>query len=164
MTKKTETKLAWHWLAVGSSGKPVLRDGTLLRKRVWLRYKWEPKICERGLHGSYTALDALKYAPGCYVTRVKVAAIHAEQDDKFVCKERMPLWGYDATAVILKWSKRVALDVVSLWDCPAVVLEFLNGDDTKAAAAAGASAEKTSLYNTWLEEMLEENRAGNDRD
>ena len=98
----------------------------------------KPALCRQGLHASEEALDALSYAPGLHVARVALLT-PVTGNDKCAATARQYLWVADATEVVLAWSRRVALDVVHLWEPPQVVLNFLHtGVDAAAAAIAAA--------------------------
>ena len=104
-------------------------------------------LCKRGLHASERIIDALVNAPGLYVWSVELGGKRIDGDDKSVAQSRTALWGYDATDVILAWSRRVASDAIELyWDAskfgamPDVVMAFLRtGNKNIADAAAGAA-------------------------
>jgi len=98
------------------------------------------EMCEWGLHASKRVIDALKYAPGPMVYRVKLSGKVLHQSDKSVAEHRTYLWGYDATDVLLLFARRCALDVVHLWDAPQVVIDYLKTGDEKLRTAARAAA------------------------
>ena len=104
-------------------------------------------LCKRGLHASERIIDALSYAPGLYVWSVTLGGKRIDGDDKSVAQSRTALWGYDATDVILAWSRRVALDAIELyWDAskfgamPDVVMAFLRTGNKNIAARATNAA------------------------
>ena len=139
----------------------MLRDGRAIPSiGEWLEFDGTPVPCKSGLHASPDAFDALQYAPGTILHQVElggkiVATINAE-------------------AIMRLFARRVALDVIHLWDAPTIVKEYLEtGDESKrnaagaaAAAAAGAAASwdaawgtaggaKQKLYRGWFNEMVE---------
>src|SRR5262245_59679606 len=84
---------AWHFTKL-SDGKPVLRDGRPAPPvDEWLEETGTIVICERGLHASWRAVDALGYASGegLAACLVEVEDIVTEHDDKFVCRRRKVL-------------------------------------------------------------------------
>jgi len=155
-------KLAWHFTNGRTlrDGSPIPPDGeTLVHDGI-------VKICSSGLHASRRLIDALKYAPGSEICRVRMEAVVAEQDDKLVAWHRTILWRVSAAegAILLHdFARRCALDVIHLWDAPDVVREYLEtGDESlreevKAAAmstirSTGAAAEyaaRSAAYATW---------------
>src|SRR5690606_3220839 len=90
----TSVRNAWHFngsnwrTSTGGLpveiGKPLIHVGDLI-----------PRVS--GLHASTRAIDALQYACGPVVTLVKCEGDFVDYDDKFVCRKRTALWGYDAT-------------------------------------------------------------------
>jgi len=53
-------------------------------------------MCNCGLHASVRAIDALKYAPGSVICRVRLGGTIIEDDDKCVASRRTVLWMADA--------------------------------------------------------------------
>ena len=129
-------KQAWHF--VGDKlrdGRDIPDDGE------WLIHEGEVRICRTGLHASENIIDALRYAPGFTVCHVECDDVREEENDKFVCTKRRILWRLDAKGIISAWSRRVASDVLHLWDAPDVVKRFLEtGENARAAANAARAA------------------------
>jgi hypothetical protein len=98
------------------------------------------ELCDYGLHASVSAWDALSYAPGSVVSRVRLYGEIVHGDDKCVAYRRRHLWVADASEVLRAFARRCALDVVDLWDAPPVVVEYLETPDGKKRAAAWAAA------------------------
>jgi hypothetical protein len=123
--------LAWHWV------RKKLRDGRAIpADGVELRHDGKVSICETGLHASIKVFDALKYAPGNTVCRVLCKDIVERHYDKFVCRSRTILWRVDAEPVLLEFARKVASDVLHLWDAPQVVKDyFATGDESLRKAA-----------------------------
>ncbi len=137
MSATTPPVLAWHFLA--DSG--LLRDGrTPPADGKRLLHRGDLELCKTGLHASIRPLDALQYAPGSIVCRVKCGGRIEHADDKLVCSCRTILWRADATEALRKFARRCALDVIDKWDAPDVVREYLEtGDESKRAAARAAA-------------------------
>lgn len=117
----------WHFAG------DTLRDGSPLpRKGDKLPTIDNPMPCVRGYHASPTALQALQYAPGPRVARVRLSGVvvpHGEPLDKWAASEREMLTEYvDVSAVLRAFACRCALDVAHLWDMPAVVREYLDSE------------------------------------
>jgi hypothetical protein len=136
----TDVRIAFHflnsdWTAHGGFhvevGKP---------------YHVPPPIvpCERGLHASTRAIDALSYATGPVVTLVECSGEIVEHGipvDKIACSNRVALWGYDATEELRYFARWCALEVIYLWpDAPDVVREYLETGDEEIWDAARAAA------------------------
>jgi hypothetical protein len=100
--------------------------------------------CEYGLHASAHPLDALRYASGPLLYRVQLGGTimpHGKPIDKYAASERTALaGGKDASPMLHAFARSCALDVIHLWDAPAVVREYLEtGDETKRDAAWAAA-------------------------
>jgi len=130
--------LGWHFSTADQ--RLQYGDGRLIVPGETLRHEGTLVLCSRGLHASERILDALKYAPGPYLWRVRLSGEIAASDDKLVASERTALWGVDATPVLRDFARRCALDVIHLWDAPPVVRQYLRtGDETIRAAARDAA-------------------------
>lgn len=94
------------------------------------------ELCKWGLHASVRVLDALFYAPGPIVYRVKCSGQMIKEEDKFVAEHREYLWGFDATEILQKFARDCASSVIHLWDAPEVVMEYLKTGNKELAALA----------------------------
>ncbi len=146
MTKR----YAWHFCAL-KGGVPVLRDGRPVVIGEWLEHTGAVKICVAGLHASNWPRDAVRYAPGPYVTYCEVDAVVTEQADKFVCRKRKPIFGFDATEPLRLFARHQALSVAHLWKMPDIVRQYLEtGEESirvQARAAANAAANAANAAN-----------------
>lgn len=97
-------KECWHFLPsdgrMKSYGPDTPYGGTVVEPGVTYSISGEPRLCEYGFHGSEKAYDALQYAPGPILCRVKMSGIIHEEFDKMVAQERTVIWMADATEVI----------------------------------------------------------------
>lgn len=99
------------------------------------------KLCERGLHASVRAIDALNFAPGPIVWRVELSGDVIRGDDKCVASRRTYIaGGVDASKAMRAFARRCALDVAHLWDVPVVARNYLETGDENIRAAAWAAA------------------------
>jgi len=99
------------------------------------------ELCERGLHASVRAIDALEYAPGPIVWRVELSGEIKAGHDKCVATRRTYIaGGVDASVVMRAFARRCALDVAHMWDMPDVVREYLTTGDESIRDAARAAA------------------------
>jgi hypothetical protein len=57
-------------------------------------------LCQRGFHASVRVLDALRYAQGAVICRVRLSGIIVRGDDKVVASSREVLWMADATETL----------------------------------------------------------------
>ena len=115
-------------------------DGRIVIVGEKLTVDCEPILCEQGLHASKSILDALQYAPGPMLCRVRLFGQILHSDDKSVATERKVLWMFDATDLLRYFSRWCAAQVVHLWDAPDVVKEFLRTGDEELRAEAYKSA------------------------
>lgn len=126
---------AWHF--VGNKlrdGRPVPADGEVLR------YDGPMVLCESGLHASIDPFDALQFAPGATLCRVRCAVDIVQSTDKLICRERTILRRMNATELLRYFARQQALSVVHLWDPPQVVCDYLMTGDESIRAAAWAAA------------------------
>ena len=110
----------------------------------------EPVLCEYGLHASADALDALKYAPGPVVWRVKLGGQIVQCADKACAQTREYVaGGIDVSNVFRKFARDCALDVAHLWNMPDVVRRYLKTgrEDLRAEARDAAYANYANYAN-----------------
>jgi hypothetical protein len=126
---------AWHFVSdTLRDGSPIPADGEVLV------HEGPLKLCASGLHASKNILDALQYAPGSIICRVEVGGEIIHGYDKLVCSERTILWRASGEQVLRQFARMCALDVLHLWDAPAIVVQYLKtGDESIRAAARDAS-------------------------
>ena len=90
--------LAWHFL---SEDKRLGNgDGRVVEVGATLECKGDPVLCDNGMHGSVRLIDALRYASGPIVCRVKIEGDVIEGDDKLCGRRRTVLWMLDATRLL----------------------------------------------------------------
>ena len=131
----TAPTLAWHFVgATLRDGRPIPADGETLK------HKGKLVLCESGLHASERLIDALQYAPGWTLCRVRMSGTIKRETDKLVARERTILWRIDATDVLRTFARRCALDVAHLWDMPPIVRQYLETGDGSIKAAAWDAA------------------------
>lgn len=121
-----------------------------------------PILCWRGWHASVRAIDALRYAPGPIICRVRPGGEIIHDDDKMVASERTVLWMADATNVLhecaclfaeeaLRISKvndprsHEAIDAKRKW----LRGEITDAELDAAGAAAWAAARDAALDAAW---------------
>ena len=88
--------LAWHFLPKDGrlqfGRRPKVKVGQTLK-----RDPFKLCLCTYGLHASVRPLDALRYAPGPVVCRVRLGGTIIEDSDKCVASRRTVLWMADAS-------------------------------------------------------------------
>ena len=124
----------------------TLRDGSPIPESgVWLKHDGPVIPCKSGLHASEHPFDALAYAPGNLLHKVRLRGNitpHGNPVDKYCASERRIVATIDAECVMRSFARRVALDAVKRYwlEAPEVVVEYLKtGDETKRAAAGDAA-------------------------
>jgi len=110
------------------------------------------ELCEYGLHASERALDALKYAPGPIVCRVRLGGRILTGADKVCAAERTVIAMADATETLRAFARACALDVIDNWDAPAVVREYLETGNEALREAARSAAESAEAEAAWSAE------------
>ena len=131
----SEAILGWHF--VGESlrdGRPIPDDG------VTLQHGGELALCKSGLHASIRIIDALNYAPGATICRVRCGGIIVESGDKIVASERTILWRVDGDSLLREFARTCAMDAIHLWEAPPIVRQYLETGDTSLRPAAQNAA------------------------
>ena len=142
------TVLAWHFVgATLRDGRPVPPDGE------WLVHDGEVVPRSSGLHASERLIDALEYARGSTICRVKLRGDLKREDDKLAGRERRILWRVDGERLLREFARKCALDVIHLWDAPNVVRRYLEtGDESirqsamKAARTVARTAAEAAVW------------------
>jgi len=104
--------LAWHFLA--EDKRLGYGDGRLVEVGQTLECDGKPVLCDNGMHGSVRLIDALKYASGPIVCRVKIEGDVIEGDDKLCGRRRTVLWMVDATRILHEFACQCAEDALAL--------------------------------------------------
>ena len=92
--------LAWHFLhenGLTRFNKIKVEPG------VEIVHKGKLELCYSGLHASIKLDDALSFAPGPILCRVRCEGRVKQGDDKLVCSRRTVLWMFDASRVLRLW-------------------------------------------------------------
>jgi hypothetical protein len=142
-----KTELGWHFARANNclnydDGRPIIIGETHT-------VQGQLELCEWGLHASKRILDALQYAPGPVIYRVRLSGEILIGDDKMCATERTYLWGYDATEILQAFARRCALDVVHLWDPPQIVIDYLKTGDESLRKAAWDAARAAARAAAW---------------
>ena len=131
--------LAWHFVSdTLRNGEPVPADGDLLV------HKGPLQMCESGLHASKNPRDALFYAPGSTLCRVRCSGDIETGIDKIVCSKRVILWRIEANKLMPAFSRWCALQCVKNWAPPSEVTRYLMTGDPSLRAAARSAAESAA--------------------
>jgi hypothetical protein len=140
--------LAWHFAGDKlRNGGPIPKDGETLE------YNGELLLCVSGLHASRRIIDALFYAPGNTICRVRCSGKIIHDADKLVCSKRTILWRVDGKKTLRRFACDQALSVAHLWDIPNLVRQYLTTQDDSirpaARYAAWYSARAADRYAAW---------------
>jgi hypothetical protein len=103
--------LAWHFLR--DDRRLQFPPCTLVEPGQTLRVEPPLRMCRHGLHASARAIDALRYAPGDMVCRVRLSGEILTDEDKLCASERTVLWMVDATTTLHEfacWCAEQALE------------------------------------------------------
>ena len=132
---------AW-WFA--ASDKLPHGDGRKVVIGKTHRLRGEIVLCEHALHAARDPFDALQYAPGSLLYKVRCGGTIYEDDDKLGCSARTYLDMRDATDMLRAFARGEALTVAHLWDMPDIVRQYLEtGDESTRAAARDATGAAT---------------------
>ena len=148
----TDSMLGWHFLAEDQrllyGSKEIVEAGqtyTAIGPLV---------MCQNGMHACKRPIDALPYAPGPIVCRVRLRGemIH-DNTNKSVARSRQVLWMADATTILHEFALSVAADALCLqeargeftdprsWAALEVKARWLRGEaTTRELDAAGDAA------------------------
>jgi hypothetical protein len=137
----------WHF--ANDSRKLGYRDGRDIIIGQTLKVAPPIELCEKGLHASKRAIDALSYAPGAYVCLVTLGGTVLHDDDKSVATERTVIAAADATELLFRFScdvaaralERAGVDHEDSWNAIAIRLAHMSGlaDDADLSAAESAA-------------------------
>jgi hypothetical protein len=158
------TMLGWHWLLADrrliygtrelvEAGRTYTAEGPLV-------------LCHNGMHASKRALDALTYAPGPIICRVRLGGTILHDSDKSVATTRTVLWMADATDLLHEFALACGHEALGwqaaqgeepdqrLWDALEVKEKWMRGaasdtDLAAARAAAGAAARGAARAAAW---------------
>jgi hypothetical protein len=140
---------AWHFV----NKERTLRDGNTVAAG-WV-YEIEPPLvmCKWGLHAGQRIIDALQYAPGPILCRVRLSGQILRDPDKVVAQRREVLWMLDASNLLHECACQFAERALTRlqeagdkvdprsWDAIAAKRKWVAGDiDNEQLAAARAAA------------------------
>ena len=156
----TDEYVGWHFIA--ADRRERWGDKRLIE--VGQTYTVEPpiKLCERGLHASERAIDALNYAPGPIVCKVRLSGRVVRDTDKAVATVREVMSMADATMILHEFACICAEDALHLiekrgqkadkrsWVAIETKRRWMKGEATdKELAAARAAARAAAWDAAW---------------
>jgi hypothetical protein len=158
--------LAWHFLP--DDGRLRYGDRAPVAVGQTLRAEGDLILCRNGMHASRRAIDALGYASGSLLCRVRMGGevVEEEGGDKLVARERTVLWMGDATRILHAfacWVAEDTLDALAARGCDvdprarrAIAVKRLwldrkasDGDLAAATAAGWAAARDAATDAAW---------------
>ena len=150
MTDLAAELRAWHFTAATSLANG---DKRAIKLGETLSVEGEIVPCEHGLHASVSAYDALQYAPGPILWRVELSGTvvaHGDPVDKYAASQRTAIaGGIDVSPALREYARWCALQVIHLWDAPAVVREYLETGNGSLRTAAWTAAWTAASAAAW---------------
>ena len=141
--RKPRTMLGW-WFA-NNRGVLPHGDGRTVVVGATLTVRGVIVPCANGLHAAAHVFDALSYAPGSTLYRVRLGGViraHGQPVDKYAASKRTYLGRINAEVLLRQFARACALRAVERhWPgVPQVVVDYLRtGDESKRAAAKDAA-------------------------
>lgn len=141
---------AWHFVNESKTFRYDDKTKVVVGKKYCVNPE-KLELCAFGLHASIRPIDAIEYAPGPIVCRVKLSGKIIHSDDKLVASERTVLWMADATNTLHEFACLCADDVLPLFEAkypddkrPRLAIEakrkWLRGEITDEGLAAARAA------------------------
>lgn len=126
---------AWHFTG------NTLRDGSPIPAiGETLVFPHKVEMCRSGYHWSLKPQQALRYAQGATLHKVRFGGYVEIGDYKGVSSERTIIASIDATHLLRRFAADQALGVSHLWDMPEVVRDYLTTLDESKRGAADEAA------------------------
>jgi hypothetical protein len=94
---KKQSILAWHWCAASMKTQ---HTGEVISPTRKLTVRPPLRPCSVGLHASLDPFDALQYAPGTIICRVKLSGEIIKGDDKICAEHRELIWHANAETLL----------------------------------------------------------------
>jgi hypothetical protein len=140
--------LYWHFLRYDR--RMQFAPWTLVEAGKTYTAVGELGLCENGLHASFRAMDALKYAPGCIVCRVSLSGERQVDSDKVCARSRTVLWLADAGLTLHEFACLLAEQTL--------VRAAAAGHKTDPRSLAAVAAKRAWLRQEISDEALDEAR------
>lgn len=140
------SRIAW-WFA----SEPKLPNGDDRPVSIGETHKISGKlaICRNALHWSREPFDALQYARGPLLYKVRPIGQIIEENDKGCSRGRTYLDMRNVTEMLRAFALSEALNATHLWDCPPAVRQYLEtGDETIRVAAGDETIRVAARYVT----------------
>jgi len=152
--------LGWHWLNAAGTLAKYGGDEPTVKVEAGKTYAVDGVIsaCNRGLHGSVRAIDALVHAPGPIICRVKSWGAVSRERNKYATSHREVLWMADATKVLREFAASCAERALDRQEAAgrkvhpdsrnavAVARKFARGEATEEELAAAWDAARAAAW------------------
>jgi len=118
------------------------------------------EMCRHGYHASIDIMNALQYAPGPILRRVRCSGEIIEGNDKLVCRRRTEIYRVDLTRVLREWACWCATRALEheraagrepdprSWAAVDVALKYARGEATTYELAIAESAAWSASWST----------------
>ena len=144
-----KTVLAWHFCR--NDRKLGYSDGRLVKTGQTYKVGGKPILCQHGLHASIRLIDALNYAAGDVLCRVKLSGNIVHGKDKIAATERTVLSTRNISIILHEFAcrcaerslKKAEVTDSRCWAAISAKRQWLRGeisDNQLAAARAAARA------------------------
>lgn len=136
----------WHFLQ--KSGRLQFSPNTKVKPGQKLTITPPVKLCQRGYHASDSPIDALQWAPGPVICRVRLTGQIIHDTDKAVATERRVFWMADATMVLHEFAcwcaenglKKDGVTDKRCWEAIKVKRQWMKGEATDEELATAWNA------------------------
>ncbi len=132
----------WHFVA--ENGKLGYGDDRVVRPGKAYKIDGEPVLCKHGLHASRRLIDAVGFAPGPILCKVRLGGKVRHDKDKSVATERTVVAMADVTDILREFARKTAAEVwfkhFKRGQHPAVDSWLDHGGDEAARSAARSAA------------------------
>lgn len=119
---------------------------------VWLHFDGPIVPCKSGLHISEHPFDALQYAPGDILHKVKLRGnltCNGAPINKWAGRERMIIRSINTNKMLRDFARWNAMNVIHLWDAPKTVIDYLETGEEKLRVAAWDADWDTAWADAW---------------
>jgi len=152
--------MGWWFCAPAADGRIHLPhgDGREVVAGETLSVMGPIKACESGLHASERPIDALRYAPGATICRVRLSGDMDRKEDKVAAEHRETLWIADATTALRLFACDCAEAALlaeraagrephpASWDAIRVTRLWCSGRATEEEWSVAWSAERSAAW------------------
>jgi len=156
--------IGWHFLAspdeLGYGDKRKPQKGVTMGEPDLSESEGKLSLCRGGFHACERVLDALDYAPGPYVAKVRLSGELIKENKKACALERTPLTEYIDVSKVLHefacWCAERALTEANVkdercWQGIEAKRQWLRGEIADKQLAAARAAARTTARTTAMD-------------